>query len=232
PKLWTLALAALFLLLLAAACAPPPMQSQARAYSERAIANLRAGDVDRALVAVEKALALEPDLPQALYARAAIYRVQKEYTAALADLKRVIDLAPEEIQGYMTLGLTYQELGDLPQSIATYEQALALDPENANIYNNICWAYGTFNQPEQGLEYCERAVELRADPYIHDSRGLVYALLGDYGNAIIDFTIYINAYERTNGGRPSASVELRKGWIKAMHRGENPFTQEVLEALR
>lgn len=213
-------------------CTAPPTQSQAEAYVSRAFADLRTGDTAAAMIAIEKALALDPTLARAYYIRAQVYRAGKAYTAALADLHWVIAHDPDNLDAYGALGITYQAVGDLEKTVANYQKALALDPENANWYNNLCWAYGVFNQPEAGLEYCEQAVERQAAPYIHDSRGLVYALLGDYGNAIIDFTIFVNYYEKTYRGRSFPEVEQRKAWIKTMQAGENPFTEAVLEALR
>jgi tetratricopeptide (TPR) repeat protein len=213
-------------------CAAPPPQSQADAYLARAFVSIREGKAEDAMAAVEKALALEPELLRAYYVRAEVYLAQEKYDAALADLERVIADDPDYLDAYIALGVTYQQVGDLEKTVTNYQKALQLDPDNADWYNNLCWAYGVFNQPEVGLDYCEQAIALRAEPYIHDSRGLVYALLGDYGNAIVDFTIFVNFYAKTYPGQTFAAVEQRKNWIKTMQSGENPFTAEVLESLR
>lgn len=213
-------------------CAGPPLQSQAEAYLDRAFVALREDQPEKALAEIEKALALNATLPRAYYARAMVHHQQEDLPAALADLEQARTLDPGYLDAYIGLGMLYKEMGDLAQTVASYQKALELDPDNADWYNNLCWAYGVFNQPEEGLEYCERAIELRAEPYIHDSRGLVYALLGDYGNAIVDFTIFVNAYEKRYPGQTFPVVEQRKAWIKAMQAGDNPFTAEVLEALR
>jgi tetratricopeptide (TPR) repeat protein len=220
------------LLTLLSGCEGPPLQSQAEAYLDRAFVALREEQPEEAMAAIDKALALNPTLPRAYYARAMLHRQQEDLPATLADLEQARRLDPDYLDAYIGLGLVYKEMGDLTKTVASYQQALELDPDNADWYNNLCWAYGVFNQPEEGLEYCERAVELRAEPYIHDSRGLVYALLGDYGNAIIDFTIFVNFYEKSYPNQSFPAVEQRKGWIKTMQAGDNPFTQEVLDTLR
>lgn len=225
---------ALFVLLLAflSGCQGPPMLSQAEAYTERALAALKEDDVATATAALDKAFALNPDLPRAYYVRAMIHRYQKELPAALADLEQAKTLDPNYLEVYIGLGMTYQRMGDLAKTVTNYQKALQLSPDNADLYNDLCWAYGVFNQPDDALDYCERAVELRAEPYIHDSRGLVYALLGDYGNAIIDFTIFVNSYEKKYKGHVFPEVEQRKAWIKAMQAGQNPFNEALLEELR
>ena len=52
------------------------------------------------------------------------------------------------------------------------------------------------------------------------------ALTGDFVGAIRDFEAFV-AY--TSNARARAQ---RQGWIDALRAGENPFTPEVLEALR
>lgn len=231
-RFWLLAFILTIWLLFLSGCEGPPLQSQAEAYLDRAFIALREDQPEKAMAEIEKALALDANLPRAYYARAMAHRQQDDLPATLADLEQARTLDPNYLDAYVGLGNTYQEMGDLPRTVANYEKALELDPDNADWYNNLCWAYGVFNQPEEGLDYCERAVELRAEPYIHDSRGLVYALLGDYGNAIVDFTIFVNYYEKSYPNQRFPAVEQRKGWIKTMQAGDNPFTTEVLEALR
>lgn len=231
-KLFVVGLTFVFGFVLLSGCEGPPTQSQAEAYLSRARVAWRDNETAQAMVSIDKALALDPDLLPAYQIRAIIYRSQQAYTAALADLEQAIALDPGYVDAYIALGLTYQAMGDLEQTVASYQQALDLEPDNAAWYNNLCWAYGVFNQPEAGLEYCEQAVALSPEPFIHDSRGLVYALLGDYGNAIIDFTIYISYYDRRYPGNTLRSVAQRKAWIKAMQAGESPFTEEVLDELR
>lgn len=219
-------------LILLNGCEGPRTQSQAEAYLARAFVALQDDNPAQAMAAIEKALALDPSLSSAYHARAMVYRSQQEYVAALADLEQVIVLDPDYVDAYIAQGLTYQALGDLDKTVASYQKALELEPDNAAWYNNLCWAYGVFNQPETALEYCEQAVALSPEPFIHDSRGLVYALLGDYGNAIIDFTIYVTYYDQQYPGNTLSSVAQRKAWIKAMQRGENPFSAELLDELR
>lgn len=231
-RFWVIVCFVTVWLLLLSGCEGPPLQSQAEAYLDRAFALLREEQPEKAMAEIEKALALNANLPRAYYARAMAHHQQEDLPATVADLEQARSLDPKYLDAYIGLGMIYQEMGDLAQTVANYQKALELDPDNADWYNNLCWAYGVFNQPEEGLEYCERAIELRAEPYIHDSRGVVYALLGDYGNAIVDFTIFVNYYEKSYPDQRFPAVEQRKAWIKTMQAGDNPFTEEVLERLR
>ena len=74
---------------------------------------------------------------------------------------------------------------------------------------------------------CENAVKLAPkDEDIINSRGLARALTGDFEGAIKDFEKFV---EWTNNEKDKAQ---RKGWIESLKKGENPFTDEVLEGLR
>jgi len=58
-------------------------------------AYLQRGDGERALRVVEHLLALAPDHPSELRARASIFSALGAYRAALADVERCLELAPE-----------------------------------------------------------------------------------------------------------------------------------------
>ena len=77
------------------------------------------------------------------------------------------------------------------------------------------------------LAYCELAVDLSPDdPNIRDSRGLALALNGKFVEAIADFRYYVDH------SKDEKRVEQRQSWIKDLQAGKNPFTPEVLEAIK
>ena len=56
---------------------------------------------------------------------------------------------------------------------------------------------------------------------------LLEALTGKTQGAIDDFQYYVN-----NSDRLEKNKAERREWIKALEKGENPFTDEVLEELK
>jgi hypothetical protein len=88
---------------------------------------------------------------------------------------------------------------------------------------------------------CDLAVERDPDNgWYRDSRGMARALTGDYPGAIADFEAYIKKLEEwikdTEDEDWKKELETykvqRQGWVDALKKGENPFTEEVLQELR
>jgi hypothetical protein len=77
---------------------------------------------------------------------------------------------------------------------------------------------------------CENAVKL-ASPKdksgYQDSRGVAKALTGDTSGAIADFEVFI-----ADPSKDKTYKIQRQKWIEALKKGENPFTDEVLEKLK
>ena len=76
------------------------------------------------------------------------------------------------------------------------------------------------------MSACEMAVKRNPNNGgIRDSRGVARALTGDYAGAISDLEAFI---KWTNNDESKAQ---RQGWVDALKKGKNPFTEEVLQEL-
>ena len=85
----------------------------------------------KAFLEIEKALAINADLPEAYLARAqAVWNVRNgfQHERAIADLKRALANNPSLADAFVELGKVYYHIGLLDKSIAANEQALRLDP--------------------------------------------------------------------------------------------------------
>lgn len=180
----------------------------------------------------DKAIQLKPDSFGAYYNRGLARYHQGNLPAAIADYDQAIILDPNQADAYYERGLARADQGDLATAITDYNQAIALDPDYAAAYNSLCWSYSLQRQPELALPHCQRAVELNPTPGYYDSRGLVYALLDDFPAAIEDFQKYVDFLETSNDRAMSHYLEERKQWIATLKAGRNPFTSDVLEALK
>jgi len=87
----------------------------------------------KAILAVEKALATEPELAEGYLARAQLVWTLPNgfpHDRAVADLKHATALNPNLVEAYVELGKVYLHIGLLDKSIQANSQALRLDPEN------------------------------------------------------------------------------------------------------
>src|SRR5262249_54455242 len=110
-----------------------------------------------------------------------------------------------------------------------YKDAARLNPSvvSANDWNNVCWKGSLEGFAKAVIAACENALNKEPDNLgYRDSRGLARALIGDRKGAIADFEAFLQA------DRFDEYKEQRRGWIKMLKAGQNPFTPEVLKSIQ
>jgi tetratricopeptide (TPR) repeat protein len=116
---------------------------------------------DKAQEAFKKVLNVDPDSKEGLSSLAQIYFEQGDYAGAVEQLKRI----PEDDMDPPLLGMlaySYAETRDYESAVATYEKALAKDPENVELHRAYAQALmGMGNTPAARAEF-EKI--LKADP--------------------------------------------------------------------
>ncbi|WP_287527856.1 WD40 repeat domain-containing protein [Okeania sp. SIO2C2] len=180
-------------------------------------------------------LATEGKIEQAI----SIFKQAQKLSPEIIDLDpdtEIIETDPEVVAkklaapGKVEQGKKLVKEGKIEQAISLYEQAQKLDSDleiGAWDWNSICWFGSLYNQAEDVMFACEKAVKLSPnDGGILDSRGLARVLTGDYQGAISDFQVFVDSVK---DGEEKAK---RQSWISALKKGENPITSEVLEELK
>ena len=203
------------------------------AYNNRGNAYYEQEEYEKAIKDYTQAISL--DLVDAItyYNRGITYDNQGNYEKAIADYTQAISLNSDYSFAYYHRGRVYTKQGDYEQAIADYTQTISLNPSFAPAYNSLCWLYVLEQQPEKALPFCQQSIEIEPNnPNIRDSRGLTYALLGDFDKAILDFQYFVNQLEGSSDEEQRLLIEHRRGWIEMLKAGENPFTPELLEELR
>jgi tetratricopeptide (TPR) repeat protein len=135
--------------------------------------------------AYTRALALIPN-PTAqhwiyFYFRGIAYERTKQWPKAEADLKRALELIPENnargrAQVLNYLGYSWVDQGmNLEEGLAHIRKAVELTPEDGYIVDSLGWAYYRMGRYEEAVVELERAIELRPeDPVINDHLGDAY----------------------------------------------------------
>ena len=128
----------------------------ARAYVLR-VEQFAPGDtavVERAWLAAEKALHLDPDLAEAHLARAPLLSSLSGRFApepAVREDRRALELNPNLAQAHHGLGNIYLHVGLLDQAIDEFRKALAIDPANYGATRRIGLALVYQGRYEEGL---------------------------------------------------------------------------------
>jgi len=137
--------------------------------------------------AVDRALSIEPKLPEALYPRAVIEtNFDYNWKGAAETLREALVLAPQDPALLMEAGNLAQARGELAQALDFFRRAVALDPVNAQARAFL--ANGLSNsgkQKEARAEY-HRVIELNpAAPNSHAAIGFTYVLEGRFEEAVV-----------------------------------------------
>jgi tetratricopeptide (TPR) repeat protein len=113
-------------------------------------------------------------------ARAASLLDIHRYSEAEADLKRAVELAPDEPVALNYLGYTWAERGvHLEEAFKLIKKAAAMRPESGAIIDSLGWAHYQLGDYQSALPHLEKAAALEpADPTVTEHLGDVYWRLG------------------------------------------------------
>jgi protein O-GlcNAc transferase len=144
------------------------------------------GNEKEAIKTYKHACEAEPRNPHYRIFLGSLYREHfflKEAEACFVEALDIgVPLGTEEV--LRLLGIVYQQMGRLKESLESYKQAFALDPYSAEIAYNIGVLYSTMADREQAMEYFQKATEL--DPLsteIHNTIASHHYAVGDYEKA-------------------------------------------------
>ncbi|MFO0567206.1 MAG: rhomboid family intramembrane serine protease [Polyangiaceae bacterium] len=144
----------------------------------------RAGELEPAIVAYRRALALEPNDTTAHYDLGLALERQKQFDEAIVHLSRARELEPNDthlralVGAHVNHGVTLSERGDVQGAIAAYRRALELDPNDANAQRNLGLALTKAGDFGGAVGALRRAVELDASS---DMKGTLASVLSSEG---------------------------------------------------
>src|SRR5438874_8108455 len=112
--------------------------------------------------AVERAIAIEPDLPDALYPKAMIEtNFDYNWKGAAETLRKALALAPQDPALLMEAGNLAQARGELTQGLDLFRRAVALDPVNAQARAFLANGLSNSGKQEEARAEYARMIELK-----------------------------------------------------------------------
>jgi TolB-like protein/class 3 adenylate cyclase/cytochrome c-type biogenesis protein CcmH/NrfG len=142
----------------------------------------RRGAAERTLSTAQK---LQPNAPETILAQAYFqYRVLRDYEAAKTTFGRARKMLPGSSEVPAALALITRRQGHWDESIACWEQSLALDPLNSQSLVESGATYRMLRQFQAALNTYDRALNIRPnDPVLITCKAELYQAEGDLEQA-------------------------------------------------
>jgi tetratricopeptide (TPR) repeat protein len=87
-----------------------------------------AGDLERAKILLDQAVALAPDFAETWRRRGLVQEKRHDYAGAIEDLTQATILEPRQFLAFEALGRLYEQSDAGDEAVIAYEAALTLDP--------------------------------------------------------------------------------------------------------
>ena len=141
--------------------------------------------LDEAVASFDRAIALKPDLAEALISRGIVLFYLGRFEDAVASYDRVLALRPDA-EAFSHRGLALYTLGRLDEAVASYDHALALKPD-AQAFNTRGRALYKLGRLEEAVASYGSALALQPDDAeAFNSRATALAQLGRLDQALHD----------------------------------------------
>jgi serine/threonine-protein kinase len=140
-----------------------------------------------ARAAVDKALAIEPDLPEALYPRSEIEtNFDYNWKGAAETVRKALAVAPEDPSLLMWAGNLASTRGQLTQALEFCRRSVALDPMNPLSREFLATSLSALGRQEEARAEYARVIELNPSaPNSYAGIGLAYLLEGKFEEAAV-----------------------------------------------
>ena len=157
--------------------------------------HLKAGRADQAIATFRELLRGSPNNVDAMrFLAVAYWQEKKQLADAEAWLRRAVQIAPDFLQAWLTLGAVLLEFNKEADAIDAYRHAAALAPEDARPWSGLGSAAARMGDTKQSVRTYQKAVELRPNSAnLHMSFAHSLKTLGDQEAAV---AAYRRAIER------------------------------------
>jgi len=126
----------------------------------------------------------------------------KDYSQAIINCRKAIELDPFDVASYNHLGLTFKAQGKFDEAIKNYRQALEVKPDSADVYTNMGRTFAMQGKMNDAANCFLQALQIRPDytsarnnlGNVFISQGKVTEALNCYRQAIEVNPRYADAY--------------------------------------
>ena len=139
---------------------------------------------NEAFDALSDAINKNPGTADLLYDRAMVAEKIDKLDVMEADLRKVIELKPDQAQAYNALGYTFAERNTrLDEAYTLVQKAVSISPNDAFIQDSLGWVQFRRGRVDEALVTLKKAYETRRDPEIAAHLGEVLWVKGERAEA-------------------------------------------------
>jgi tetratricopeptide (TPR) repeat protein len=144
------------------------------------------GEMAKAIDSADKLSDSKEEKISIAFMRGAMYEKMKNYDAAEAEFRKVLELDPKNTSALNYLGYMLADRNvRVSEALKYIQQAVDAEPNNGAYLDSLGWAYYRLGDLTKAEEYLRRAIErFSKDPTVHDHLGDVYAKQGNLKGAI------------------------------------------------
>jgi Tfp pilus assembly protein PilF len=149
----------------------------------------KAGNYDQALAEYNAAIALNGNLPAALFSRGRIYHEKGDLDRTIADYTGAIRLKSDSVVVYNYRGYAYAQKGDHARAIEDYSRAIALKKDYGDAWFNRGFSYWEKGDYDKAIADFTKLIELEPkNAAVYNQRGIAWYSRGDDRKAVEDFS--------------------------------------------
>jgi Tfp pilus assembly protein PilF len=110
---------------------------------------------------------------------------QREFSKAIQDYQKVIELDPTYVEAYNNLGIIYQMVGDGKRAFDAYQKSTEINPRYEKGYNNLGILLLIKDRYEEALEAFQKALSVNSNNIeSHINLGILFKKTGQWEKAI------------------------------------------------
>ena len=143
------------------------------------------GAVAAEIQAARERLAIDPTDPWALTQLGYYQYLGGDYESCIATYDRYMELYPDDPAGYNNIGLVFKRTEDYSREEAYYRIALAMDPQDVYVLNNLAVNLAHQDRFDEALRIMSDLYVLSPDdPYANLHRSKIQAAMGNPSEAL------------------------------------------------
>ena len=140
--------------------------------------------LNRAIVSLGNARQHNPDVAEVWFVSGMINESAGAYEIARDDLRRGLEIEPQNGAGWRHLGRIYRDSNHFTDALAAYQKGVEVQPGHFKNYQGLCALYSDSGTYQEGIPQCLKLVAMAPDfPAAHLQLAAAYLNWGRYVEA-------------------------------------------------